>query len=363
MGKWYFWIILIIISGSFISIKAEKPISKQFETTKGNENILQQRSGKKYLNAFYYRAQMYTMVPHQIKEDMKWLADAGTNAITIAVLEQDFDASFENIEFIIKEANKVGMDVFAAPSRWGGIVAGSPKVPSVFTVRNPQTWVLQKDGKAVDSSISGRISSINSEDTYQFVQDMLDKLFQNWNFKGVIWDEPKTISLDYSPDAIKKFGNDPSMEQQVQANVDFYSRLNKHVKSRFPDKTISFFVYAGFDDETIKKLATIEGLDYFGADGRPWNKEDGGQLEGEGKTLLGNQGQRFINAAHANNIKSLFLMENHNMPNSDIHLLEKGMPELLKMDIDQLIYYYYPRNVEDPDRLMNIIKKNLRSYR
>jgi len=363
MEKRYFWIIMLIIFSSFIGLMAENPVSKLIETTKGIENPLQQRSGKKYLNAFYYRAQMYTMVPHQIREDMKWLADAGTNAITISVLEQDFEASFENIQFIIKEANKVGMDVFAAPSRWGGIVAGSPKVPSVFTVRNPQTWVLHKDGTAVDSSISGRISSINSEDTYQFVQDLLDKLFQNWNFKGVIWDEPKTISLDYSPAAIQKFGANPTMDQQIQANVDFYSRLNKHIKTKFPDKTTSFFVYAGFDDETVKKLAKIECLDYFGADGRPWDQADGGQLEGEGKTLLGNQGQRFIDAAHANNIKSLFLMENHNMPNSDIHLLEKGMPELLKMDIDQLIYYYYPRNVEDPDRLMNIIKKNLRNYR
>src|ERR1035437_4743219 len=135
MEKRYFWIILLIISGSFIGTMSEKPISKLCETVKGNENPLQHRSGKKYLNAFYYRAQMYTMVPHQIKEDMKWLADAGTNAITISVLEQDFEASFENIQFIIKEANKVGMDVFATPSRWGGIVAGSPKVPSVFTVR------------------------------------------------------------------------------------------------------------------------------------------------------------------------------------------------------------------------------------
>jgi hypothetical protein len=363
MEKRYFWIILIIISGSFIGLYAGNPQVKQTETTKRNENSLQQRSGKKYLNAFYYRAQMYTMVPHQIKEDMKWLADAGTNAITISVLEQDFEASFENIQFIIKEANKLGMDVFAAPSRWGGIVAGSPKVPSVFTCRNPQTWVLHKDGTAVDTSISGRISSINSEETYQFVENLLDELFQKWNFKGVIWDEPKTISMDYSQAAIQKFGVNPTMDQQIQANVDFYSRLNKHVKTKFPDKTTSLFVYSSYGDETIKKLAKIECLDYFGADGRPWDLADGGQLEGDGKTLLGIQGQRFIDAAHANSKKSLFLMENHNLPKSDIHLLEKGMPELLKMDVDQLIYYYYPRNVEDPDKTMNIIKKYLRNYR
>ena len=343
MQKRNLWILFPIVLSNFISISAENPTSIQKEITTNNQNKLQQRSGRKYLNAFYYRAQMYTMVPHQIQEDMKWLANAGTNAITIAVLEQDFDAASENIQFIIKEANKVGMDVIATPSRWGGIVAGAPKVPSVFTIRNPQTWVLNKDGSAFDTSITGRISSINNEETYQFIQNQVDKLFQNWNFKGIIWDEPKTISLDYSPAAIKKFGKDPTMDQQIQANVDFYSRINKHIKTKFPDKSTSFFIYASFDDETIKKLAKIQYLDYFGADGRPWNQKDGGQLECEGKTLLGNQGQRFIDAAHSNNMKSMLLMENHNLPSADIHLLEKGMPELLKMDVDQLIYYYYPR--------------------
>ncbi|WP_294069246.1 hypothetical protein [Proteiniphilum sp. UBA1028] len=326
-------------------------------------NKLQYRESGKYLNALYYRAHMYTMVPSQIREDLNWMAKAGTNAISLAILEQDFDAAYENIEFIIKEANKLGMDVFAVPSRWGGMLAGSPKVPSVFTTRNPQTWVLNKDGSAFDTSISGRISSIHHPDTYLFFEKMVDKLFSTWNFKGIIWDEPKTLDLDYSPEAIKNLGANPTIEQQVQANVNFYSRLNEHIKSKYPEKIISLFMYASFDDKTVSKMAEIKNLDYFGADGRPWGNADGGKLEREGKTLLGTQGQRFIDAAHANNTKSLFLMENHNMLDEDIPLLEKGMPQLLKMDIDQLIYYYYPRNIEDPDRIMNIIRKNLLDYR
>lgn len=361
MKKTFYFIILLIITSL-------APLSICFSTNKADNKTntyskLQLRKNGKYLTAFYYRAQMYTMVPNQIKEDLKWMAEMGTNAIGIAILEQDFEAAYNNIEFIIKEANKVGIDVFAVPSRWGGIVAGAPKVPSIFTIRNPQTWVLNKDGSAYDTSISGRISSIHHPDTYSFVEKMVDKLFNTWNFKGIIWDEPKTLMLDYSSAALKKLGHNPTMDQQVQATVDFYSRINQYIKFNFPNKIISLFIYAGFDDDIVKKMAEIKYLDYYGADGRPWHKEDGGQLEGNGKTLLGNQGQRFIDAAHANKIKSLLLMENHNMPNADIPLLEKGLPQLLKMDIDQLIYYYYPRNIEDPDRIMNIIRKNLANYR
>lgn len=359
--KKYFYISFFIFLLVFPSkVLPMHPIKNCAKTSSTN---LQIRVNGKFLNAFYYRAHMYTMVPHQIREDLKWMAEAGTNAISIAVLEQDFEAAYDNIEFIIKEANKLGMDVYAVPSRWGGILAGSPKVPSLFTTRNPQTWVLRKDGKAADNSISGRISSIHHPDTYKFFIKMVDKLFTTWNFKGIIWDEPKTLALDYSPYAIKKLGKKPALEQQVQANVDFYSSLNKHIKKNYPEKVISLFIYSNFDDATVKKMAEIELLDYYGADGRPWDLKDGGQLEAANKTLLGRQGQRFIDAAHANNVKSLFLMENHNMPNADIPLLEKGMPQLLKMDIDQLIYYYYPRNIEDPDRIMNIIKKNLAQFR
>ena len=76
----------------FITVSAEIPISKHTEIIAKNDYKFQQRSDKKDLNAFYYRAQLYTMVPHHMHEDLKQLANAGTNGITIAVLELDFDA-------------------------------------------------------------------------------------------------------------------------------------------------------------------------------------------------------------------------------------------------------------------------------
>lgn len=320
-------------------------------------------SSGKFLNAFYYRAHMYTMVPKHIREDLKWMADAGTDAVTIAILEQDFDAAFENVEFICNEAAKLGMSVIAVPSRWGGIVAGSPKVPSVFTTQNPQTWVLRKDGTPVNTPVTGRISSIHYEETYEFVLRSLDKLYKSWDIKGIIWDELKTLKVDYSLKALEKMGPNPTEAQQLQANVDFYSRINKYLKTHYPDKTTSMFIYSDLSDEIVDKMAETQYLDYYGCDGRPWRVEDGGKAENPGKMLVGHVGQRFIDAAKARNKKSLFLIENHNMANADIPLLEKRMPELMQMDIDQLIYYYYPRNIEDPDRLMAIMKRELKSFK
>ncbi len=52
------------------------------------------------VNAYYFRAHMYTMVPRHVREDLRWMAENGCNALTLAVLEQDFTAAVENIEFV-----------------------------------------------------------------------------------------------------------------------------------------------------------------------------------------------------------------------------------------------------------------------
>ena len=243
----------------------------------------------------------------------------------------------------------------------GGLVAGAPKVPSDFTIKNPETWKKNKDGSYA-GGVAGRISSIFHPATYEFMRDSAKRLFETWDFKGLIWDEPKSLGEDYHELAIKELGNGASREQFLDANVQFYSKINNDIKADYPDKTIAMFIYSNFDDMAVEKCATIDGLDVYGCDGRPWRNEDGGKQEGQGKVLLGGVGQRFLDAATANKKKSLWLVENHNMSDKDIPLLEKGLPEVVKTDVDHLIYYYYPRNLSQPDKIMNVIKKNISDY-
>lgn len=49
------------------------------------------------LNAYYFRHHMYSLVPRHVREDMEWMADVGTNAVSLAILEQDLFASQYNI--------------------------------------------------------------------------------------------------------------------------------------------------------------------------------------------------------------------------------------------------------------------------
>lgn len=325
---------------------------------------VEKNAGKKrgkLLNAYYLRAHMYTLVPRQVREDLKWMADIGTNTVSLGILEQDLTSAVENVTIICNEADKLGMKVFAVPSRWGGMFAGAPKVPSVFSVLNPQTWVLKKDGKPATNSISGVISSVHYPETAAFFKTSLDKIFSLWNVKGIIWDEPKSFIMDYSPRAIENLGKDAPLQAHVKAVIAFYSDINKHIKDNHPEIITNLFGYANFSDMIVEEASKTQHLDYYGCDGRPWRNEDGGQQEAEGKVLLG-AGERFLKAAQEQKKKSLWLIENHNMQDADVALMDKRLPEVLQKDIDHLIYYYYPRNIQNPEKSMNSLARHLKKF-
>jgi hypothetical protein len=42
-----------------------------------------------------------------------------------------------------------------------------------------------------------------------------------------------------------------------------------------------------------------------------------------------------------------------------IPAMEAGLPRVLALAPDHLIFYYYPRNIEDPDRNMTVIRQAL----
>jgi hypothetical protein len=223
--------------------------------------------------------------------------------------------------------------------------------------------VKEKDGSFRLSRVSGVISSIHHEKTFDFVCESLGKLLNIGNIEGIIWDEPKTLEPDYSEEAIKKLGPEPDRRAQAEASRDFYSRVNRFIKEIDSDITTNLFLYANVNESSLDVMARTSYLDYFGCDGRPWYPEDGGKQESSGKTLLGAQsGERFLSAAQKNNLSSLWLLENHNMAMADLPLLKKRLPEVLAKEVDQLIYYYYPRNLEDPETIMKLIGEGIREF-
>jgi hypothetical protein len=323
--------------------------------------------------AYYLRAQMYTCVPHQIREDMEWMADKGTDYVCPAFLEQDLFAAYENHALIAEEARRAGMQVLAVPSRWGGLTAGAPKVPSLFSMLNPQTLIVNKKGStALGARTSGGISSVHHPDTFRFFCETLAELYrQHPQLAGFILDEPKCFVVDYSPMAVAALGRDAPRSAHYAAVRDFFSRICAYAKQRWPDKLTLLFQQAHNPDDELEAGAAIQPLDYYGADGRPWGpaddlkmqSSDEGQESGKGKILLGGKGEKFLALARrVPGRKAFFLIENHNLSAAMVEPLDRNYPAVLALGADLAAYYYYPRNVAEPERTMEIIGRHLKKF-
>ncbi len=319
-----------------------------------------------YLSAYYFRAHMYTLVPHQVQEDMQWMADHGTDAVVIGVLEQDFEAAAENIDRICAAAQAVGMGLWVTPSRWGNLIAGCPKVPSIHTSRHPETWALNADGSP-HIGFLGAYASVHHPAVHEFFQTSIARLVTRWPVTGILWDELKALHvIDHHPTAVTALGErhaDPTAH--LAAQVAFFGDINAHAKALRPELHTGAFIFGHCPQEQITAVAQMPALDECGCDGRPWHHSDGGMSDngsgGPPSKFLLDQGPAFIAAARAAGKRSYALIENHALPHNCHGLVARRLPEVLAMDWDHCTYYYYPRSCEDPDGAMAVIGAALRS--
>lgn len=321
--------------------------------------------------AYYLNAHMYSSVPKHVRADMEWIAEAGSAFVCVNILEQDLWAAGENIDLILSEAARVDLRVLAVPSRWAGLTAGAPKVPSLFSVLHPHTWVQDAYGRTnVDPMTCGVMSSIHCAETGRFFRESLDRLFlRHPALAGLVIDEPKALQFsDYSPKAALALGRDAPRSAHVQAAVAFYDEVLRCVGARYPDKLRCMFLPAQSDPEDLERCAAMQNIHYFGADGRAWDRQadlrwktlSANSESGRGKILLDGVGRRFIGAARRHGKKSLFLIENHNLTEDMVSAMDRFLPEVLGQDANLILYYYYPRNVPDPERAMQLIRHHLR---
>lgn len=321
------------------------------------------------ISTYYFRAQMYTIVPHQVREDLRWMADHGSDAVIVGVLEQDFSAACENLDVICNEAAKAGLRVFATPARWGNLVAGCPKVPSILCATKHEIWARNANG-APAMNFLGPIASVHHPRTIEAFTQLTTTLLSRWDISGIIWDEPKALEVaDHSEAAQQALPGADYRDPTVilGAQRDFFGRINAVARALRPDMRIGMFLFGHYADRPpMTMLASTPGLDDFGLDGRPWARADGGSSDsssGAPSKFLLDQGPSFIAAARAHGRNPLALIENHALSLADTKLMEKRLDAVLAQGYEHLIYYYYPRSCADADRAMTILGQGIQRYR
>ncbi|HBE01847.1 MAG TPA: hypothetical protein DC049_05155 [Spirochaetia bacterium] len=320
----------------------------------------------KKITAYYLRQNMYTLVPDHLREDLKWMTECGTSDVAIAVLEGDLFSARANLDIIRNETHRCNMNLWVIPSRWGGLVAGAPKVPSLFASSRPHLWSRREDQTPYTSL--GPCLSIHYNETLDFFYNSLRELLVGHNISGIIWDEPKTLDTeDFSRAAQSSRPAGAGREWDLKKHAEFFSLLGKMAKEFQPDIKLSMFLMGHMRKEIIDECAAIKNLDEFGCDGRPWSlNHDYFPVPKTGETVLKallDQAPAFISAARKNGKKTFALVENHSMETELFELMDKRLPDVLKLDLDRIMYYYFPRNVAEPERQMKILKKHLKQFR
>jgi hypothetical protein len=312
------------------------------------------------LTAYYLNGSLFSIVPRHIEEDFRWMADHGTNAVAISAYERDLKRE-RTWDLFCRTAEKTGLKVYIVPSRWAGLVAGWPGAPSRFTATHPETWILDEQQRPRVEGSWGLCSSVHHPATEEFYRNCLDTILRH-PIAGIIWDEVKILQkADFSPMAMSKIPSEAGMDRHVQAAVDFFDRVTQYARKLQPELVATMFLYATMEQRTVDACAKMPSLDYFGLDGKPWPREEAGRLKIDtNENVLIPHAQRFFRSARSNGKGGFMLIENMGMPRGAHELVDRYMPEVLAYRPEHLAYYYYGADVEEPERMMQLLGRHFR---
>ncbi len=317
-----------------------------------------------YLNAYYLNGSTFSIVRRHVREDFRWMADLGTDAVSISMYEQDL-ADRAKWDLYFGEAERAGLAVWAVPSRWGGLVAGWPQGPSLFTASHPDTWMLHEDGTPNIRGPWGPMSSVHHPATLEFFHRAIDRVLE-YPVAGLIWDEPKPLCHpDFSLAARDTMPPDAGDDWHVDAVAAFFDTASAYAKARREDLRVAMFLYEWFTGYPLERCARIETLDAFGCDGLPWSRAEDRAIHGaqQRPKVLVPELRRWNAAARAAGKRSFVLIETQNIPAVAYEAVDRNLPEVLSCGTDHVAYYYHGGALEDGDRLMEIQAKHLRAAR
>lgn len=318
-------------------------------------------SSSRYLSVYYFHGQDLCMVPRHVDEDIAWMRDHAVDGVCVGV--HDADLRGGNTRMVCDKIRDAGLDLWIVPSRVGGLVAGWHRGPSFLSTNRPDLWALDRHQRPI--GCFGPQVSVFHPETPAAVTEVVLEMIHLFGPSGVIWDELKTLSgEDHSQAAKSILGRPAGPGDMPAATAECMSRINTNLKRVRPDLQIAGFIYAHSPWEQMEICAGIEGLDFFGCDGKCWHPDECEEGEGRGcKVLLGGNDARFCAAARGAGRKHFTLLETQLLGMAGLNLTLRHLPSYLAEKEDHLAYYYYPCGMQDPDFYMPRIGRLIAEWR
>lgn len=314
----------------------------------------------KHLSAYYFMSTDLCMNRAHVREDMRWLKEQAFDAIHTACHEEHHRMP-RGLRVIIDEAHAAGLQVYAIPSRWCGLVAGWPILAGHFAASRPDTWMCKADGSPLIKSFCGPLCSVHHPDVQAHMVQCIETMLTTFDFDGITWDELKTLhETDHHPLALKRYGHPVSGPEQVQASLDIFARCNRRARELKPSLRIISFLYAFLEDHLVEPWATTEGFDDIGPDGHVASKGDPGKHHS--KFLLDDQ-ERFNRIAAAHGRRSFALIETQGATLATAQNTLQRLPKYLTMAPEHIAVYYRPLVDEPAAEITDQIGPILRDWR
>ena len=74
-------------------------------------------------------------------------------------------------------------------------------------------------------------------------------------------------------------------------------------------------------------------------------------------------GEKYLKAGRENGKKTMMLVENQYLSGKQNQYMDETFPQILKMDVDLLLYYYYGFYKDDTEEGMDIIEKHIKNFK
>lgn len=311
---------------------------------------------------FFYNGPMTN--PTYARQSFDRMRGMGAGAVCFNVYEQDLIRWTRDMPRIVNLARSAGLRVYLSPGRHGGVFSGGIVMPSLFAYTNPDTLIVPDEGGQgvveADHPFRGyfdRQCCVNHPRFRAYMLEELQKMLDQLEPDGVDFDEPKGVTLPCKCEhcmARRRDGETP-YQANLRTQVEFLDELCRQVKAYRRD-AVTMMVLSEKRMDYMLASGELESLDVLGISAYwvPSNKD---------LNWLRTRIPEALNMLAATGKKTQVWAQNWGLPaEEEGHLLE-AYRIMIDAQPDQLWNFWYWRNNDNPERVMELTAQGLQYAR
>lgn len=214
------------------------------------------------INCYYYAPHNHSLLAEHLCSDLSRIADLGTDAVSVCVQESQLtNWHQQRLRNVVDQIHAHGMQAYAVPNRWAGLVAGWLDGFGRFTLKNPDTLVRSEKGLPPKGETT---SCINNPKVHEHIRRSLSDMFEHFDFDGLIWDEPSSGKC--LCDHCRAMCDEPAAQWHHECFASFVDDMSRYAKTLREGMVVSLLVQP-HQRGLLDALLHTANIDYLGSDG------------------------------------------------------------------------------------------------